>query len=85
MRENASVNVKRRTEELSITDVCLAKAGNLEAMGRILLYYEKDIDRCLIKHMLLNDIVMAEDDIEDAKQEIRMKIMKAVKKFQFRE
>ena len=85
MRENASVNVRRRTEELSITDVCLAKAGDLEAMGRILLYYEKDIDKCLMKHMLLNDIVLAEDDIEDAKQEIRMKIMKAVKKFQFRE
>ncbi len=66
----------------SFMDIYLAIAGDVEALGRIMEHYEADIKVALIKGITHSDIMPEEFDVEEAEEEIMLRLIKAIKKFE---
>ena len=66
----------------SFMDIYLTIAGDVEALGRIIDYYGTDIKVALMKGIAHSDMLPEEFDIEEAEEEITLRLIKAIKKFE---
>ncbi|MBR4344184.1 MAG: helix-turn-helix domain-containing protein [Lachnospiraceae bacterium] len=72
---------KRKYNYVAEKDIFLAKNGDWGATFRILDHYEKDIVRCIIKKAERRGVWLEKNDIEDITEEVRLTLIKAIRKF----
>lgn len=73
----------KKKDEIGFMDIWSALSGEEEYILKVIQSFEEDIDTCLHKTANRLDVILTEDDIEDAKQYIKTCMMVGIKRFEF--